>query len=459
MNIPFALKLLHQLEQLRWHERWTRRQLGAYQAEALRRLREYAYARSPFYRQFHQGLTNRPLHELPVLTKSMMMEHFDEFVTDRSVSLGNVQAHIQQDTIGSQYLGRYRVNATSGSSGSPGIFLFDTSEWLTILASFARAHGWAGAKVSLRHRMKMASVASVSPWHMSAQVGRTLNSWWMPALRLAATEPLPAIVRRLNEWQPDMLVAYASMLRVLANEQLAGRLRIHPHLVFASSEVLTQETSSLVESAWERPPFNEYAATETGGLAAEYKASRLMYLFEDLTIVEVVDAHNRPVAPGEFGDKVLVTTLFSRTQPLIRYQLNDSVRPAVRPETPGIPFAGIDAIQGRMEDVLYLPGIGGKREVMIHPLTFHQILDPLPVSGWQVIREPDGLTVLLSDARNGLADQLLVDALSRALADQGATALPVTVQRVPVIPKTAAGKALLIRAGHEQLSEDKNEHP
>lgn len=446
MNIQLVLKLLHQLEQMRRHELWTRPQLEAYQAEALRRLREYAYARSPFYQQFHKGLTDRPLHELPVLTKSIMMEHFDEFVTDRSVSLEDVRAYIQQDTDGSPYLGRYCVNATSGSSGSPGIFLFDTSEWLAILASFARAHEWAGANVNLRHRMKMASVASVSPWHMSAQIGRTLNSWWMPALRFAATEPLPAIVRRLNEWQPDMLVAYASMLRILANEQLAGRLRIHPHLIFSSSEVLTEETCSLVERAWDHPPYNEYAATETGGLAAEHKASQLMYFFEDLTLVEVVDEHNRPVPPGEFGDKVLVTTLFSRTQPLIRYQLNDSVRLADGPDPLGLPFAQIGAIQGRMEDTLYLPGVGGKGEVAIHPLTFHQILDPLPVSGWQVIHIPNGLSVLLTDVRNGLTDQVLVDALSRVLVDQGVAALPITVQRVPTIPKTAAGKMPLIRA-------------
>ena len=449
MNIQIMLKLLHRLEQLRRHERWTRPQLEAYQTEALRRLREHAYAHSPFYREFHKDLIDRPFHELPVLTKSMMMEHFDEFVTDRSVSLRDVRAHLESDREGSEYLGRYRASATSGSSGSPGIFLFDSSEWLAILASFARAHEWAGAKVNLRHRMKMASVASVSPWHMSSQVGKTLDSRWMPALRLAATEPLPAIVNRLNEWQPDMLVAYASMLRILAIEQLAGRLHIHPHLIFASSEVLTPETSSLVESAWDHPPFNEYAATETGGLAAEYKARRLMYLFEDLTIVEVVDEHNRPVAPGELGNKLLVTTLFSRTQPLIRYQLNDSVRLTGRPKTHGLPFADIDAIQGRMEDMFYVPGIGGKGEVMIHPLTFHQILDPLPVSGWQVIHKPDGLSVLLTDVRNGFTDQLLVDALSQALADQGATPMPVTVQRVPTIPKTAAGKTPLIRAGME----------
>lgn len=77
MNLQLMLKLLHTLEQLRKRERWTRSQLYTYQEEALRRLRQYAYTRSPFYQGFHKGLTGRPLHELPVLTKAVMMENFD----------------------------------------------------------------------------------------------------------------------------------------------------------------------------------------------------------------------------------------------------------------------------------------------------------------------------------------------------------------------------------------------
>ena len=57
----------------------------------LRLLREHAYARSPFYRRFHKGLEDRPLNELPVLTKATLMEHFDELVTDPTVRLADVE--------------------------------------------------------------------------------------------------------------------------------------------------------------------------------------------------------------------------------------------------------------------------------------------------------------------------------------------------------------------------------
>jgi len=77
MKIQLMLKLLNRLKQLRQHECWTRAQLEAHLAEALRLLREYAYAHSPFYQHLHKGLTDRPLQELAVVTKAMMMAHFD----------------------------------------------------------------------------------------------------------------------------------------------------------------------------------------------------------------------------------------------------------------------------------------------------------------------------------------------------------------------------------------------
>lgn len=445
MDVAMMLTLLSRLDRLRRRDRWTREAISAHQAAALGGLRAYAYARSPFYQRFHRGLADGPLRELPVLTKAMVMEHFDDLVTDKAIRLEAVRAHLASSTRDRRFLGRYWVNATSGSTGEPGLFLFDRDEWTTALASFARAHEWAGLRVSITHRMRMASVASTTPWHMSAQVGATLGSWWIPALRLAASESPETIVRQLNTWQPEMLVSYASMARILAEEQLAGRLHIHPHLVFTSSEVLTDETRRRVTAAWGHAPFDQYAATETGGLAAECAEGRRLHLFEDLVIVEVVDERNRPAPPGEYGAKLLVTTLFSRTQPLIRYELSDSVSVAGAICECGRRFAVVEDIQGRTEDVLRFPAAAGG-EIAVHPVTFHRILDAVPASGWQVVQEPDGVTVVLSGVSAEAVDEVLAQAVRQAAVGQGAVSPRVTVRRVSAIPKSAAGKAPLIRA-------------
>lgn len=446
MKIGHLLKILHNLEQLRQRERWTRPQLMAYQTDALRQLREYAYAHSPFYQRFHQGLFNCPLDELPVLTKAMLMEHFDEFVTDRSIRLDAVREFASAQADDRLFLNRYRVAATSGSSGQPGFFLFDEQEWLTIVASFARGQEWSGAKVNLLRRRKMATVASISPWHVSSQVATTAKSWRTPSIRIAASDALETVVQRLNDNQPDLLIAYASMSRILAEEQLAGRLHIRPGKTFTSSEVLTDETRRRIKMAWGDEPFNQYGATETADIAAEHQKCRHMHLFEDLVIVEVVDEEYRPVPTGTYGARLLVTTLFSRTQPLIRYEINDSIRLGTEPCVSGLPFAILESVQGRVEDELLLPAESGGRKA-IQPLVFNRIMDILPVSGWQIVQDADDrLTILLSGARDGVADATLADALMQSLKSEGATVPSIQVRRVSAIPRSSSGKAPLIKA-------------
>ncbi len=450
--MQIVLNVLSEMRQLRPRDHWTRQQLEAYQIEALRSLREYAYARSPFYQGLHRGLTGAPLHKLPVLTKAMVMEHFDELVTDRAIRLEEVKAHLANLSGDERFLGRYWVIATSGSSGHPGIFLFNRTEWTTVLASFARAREWGGVKLDLTHRVKTATVASTTAFHMSTRVNATAHSWWMPEIRLAASEPVEAIVARLNTWQPEVLIAYASMARVLADEQLAGRLQIAPRAIFTSSEVLTQETRRRIVQVWGERLFNQYATTECGSLAAECDHHQGMHLMEDLVIVEVVDRDNHPVPPGFYGDKLLITVLGSRTQPLIRYELDDSVRLSPDPCPSGRPFALIDAIQGRVEDVLPFPGVAGG-VVNVHPLVFSRVMDTLSVSGWQVVQEADGLHVLLSGVRGEFGDERLVGTVQQALLEQGAIVPRVEVQHVPSIPKTAAGKALLIKSNLSNASQ------
>lgn len=63
-----------------------------------------------------------------------------------------------------------------------------------------------------------------------------------------------------------------------------------------------------------------------------------------------------------------------------------------------------------------------------------------------MVQEADGLHVLLSDVRGRLNDEALADTMRQALAEQGAVIPPVEVQRVVSIPKSASGKAPLIKS-------------
>ncbi len=193
---------------------------------------------------------------------------------------------------------------------------------------------------------------------------------------------------------------------------------------------------------------NVYATTETAGLAAECEHHTGLHLFEDLVIAEVVDASHRPVPPGDFGSKVLVTVLGSRTLPLIRYELSDSVRLAPPGPCPcGRPFARIDAIQGRQEESLALTGLTGG-PVTVQPGTFHRVMDLAAVAEWQVVhdQDSDALTVLVAGQGSGFAPEDLRARLRGELERLGAVAPDIHVKTVAKVPRTALGKAPLIRS-------------
>jgi phenylacetate-CoA ligase len=123
------------------------------------------------------------------------------------------------------------VAATSGSSGRCSIIPTDAHEWAMVIAGYARANEWAGVRAGPRHRTRMAVVSSTTVWHQSSRVAASVRSPFVASARLDAAAPLGDTVERLNAIAPEVLIGYASMIRVLAEEQLAGRLRISPRAV------------------------------------------------------------------------------------------------------------------------------------------------------------------------------------------------------------------------------------
>lgn len=440
--IRFMLDVIRKKRQFTSQEHWNRKLLEAHQKRMLQSLRQHAYEHSSFYQHFHAGLYDAPLDQLPVLTKAQMMEQFDSLVTNRSVRLADVKTYMQDEERSPSFLGRYVINATSGSSGHPAVVLWDQDEWAaTMAAAFARTP----MPFSLLQKRKMAQITSTTAFHMSAQGGNSARNLLLPTLLLPATEPLESMVRRLNDWQPDVLIVYASMGRILADEQLAGRLKIAPQTVMVGSEVLTAETRRRIEQAWGKHIFNNYATTEVSGIAIECNQHCGMHVMEDLLLVENVDKENQPVPPGVFGDRLLVTPLYKRAQPLIRYVIEDRVRFSSEPCPCGRPFRLIDTIEGRNQEVLSFSGADGG-EVFIHPLLFHTLLDLLPVSGWQVVQEVDRLYILLAHVHGVIDDRQIESQVQSTLMEQKAVVPPIQVQRVDAIPQTVAGKAPLVKS-------------
>ena len=128
-------------------EQQPRAQLAQHQQRRLETVVRHAAAHSPFYRRWLAetgALGNQPidLAHLPILSRPLLMEHFDELVCDPRLRRDELLDWVGQMTRDQLYLDRYRVLLTSGSSGRPGLFVYDAGGWRSIAAGFVRTANW-----------------------------------------------------------------------------------------------------------------------------------------------------------------------------------------------------------------------------------------------------------------------------------------------------------------------------
>ena len=398
----------------------------------------YAREHAVFYR-------DRP--PLSVTTKAALMEHFDDSVTDRSVTRSGVREFLADpDRAGELFAGRYQVVTTSGTSGRRGVFVQDEHMYRVLSGiTVVRAAGaWLTGSDYLRMLRRGNRVAAIwaTGGHFAGfSTARRLireRPIRQRGIRLFSVhEPLDDLVEQINTFDPTILNGYAGAVALLAGEQEAGRLRISPLLIITSAEGLTPAERDRIRRAFPAARLrDQYACSEFMGLAHGC-AEDWLHVSADWAILEPVDENHRPVPPGRPSHTALLTNLANRVQPIIRYDLGDSV--TVRPEPCGcgnrLPAVRVG---GRTAEVLSFRGPEG-RTVDVPSLALGTLVDRVPgVRMFQVVQtEPDRLAVrLLAD---GDARPLVHRELRGLLDRHGLTGVRIDTDLRPP-ERTAGGK-------------------
>lgn len=460
MRIGYNVKRLSDLmnagriaKELARHDHWTREELKQFQHQELSRLVKHAFKYSSFYRNLYAGMSLDELPKLdqfPVIDKRIMMDNFDQFVTNPQLKLADLQKHLATISRDEYYFNEYRVLTTAGSSGVIGVFVSNQKEWSVGIAAQVRNAQYTGIRAQFPNRMKSSVITSSNPRHSSWRVIASTNIGQTILQQLSATDPIDTLVGRLNDFQPQTLSGYPSILALLAAEQLEGRLKIRPRFVQIAAEACTADMAQKMEKAWGVKPFNVYGATEVmiiGATCTNYKG---MHAFEDMVIVEVVDEYNKPVPDGTRGHKILITNLYNYTQPLIRYELSDMITMSTEVCPCGRPFRLIKEIEGRSDDVLQLEGTRSK-SVPVHPIHFHSLLGEFDqIREYQVVYEDSVLhfyLVMHSSEEKEASARQIENKLRRQMESLGAKCPPIQihfVERLQRDPKQM-GKLKLVK--------------
>ncbi len=382
---------------------------GLAELERLRRARlaemvAFARGNSPYYQDLYKDLPEHvedPI-ELPVTSKAQLMRSFDDWVTDSEVKAEDIRKFMENpDLVGELFLGRYTVATTSGATGTPGIFLLDRRNRAATTAWSLRAFG-ALLTVSEILRIiadgaRMAVVAATGAHFVVATTTAAVRKSWLgKRVKLfPAQTPLPELVDQLNRFRPSILAGYASLIMLLASEQEAGLLCINPILVLPGSEAVPVGEAERIARIFGAKVGTSYAATECLFMALGCE-HRWLHVNSDWALLEPVDAHYRPVPPGQESHTLLVSNLANRVQPILRYDLGDSV--VQRPDRCpcGNPLPAIH-VQGRTPDLFTFSAQDGK-PIVVAPLILESVIDPIPgVKFFQIVQSaPTILHVRLS---------------------------------------------------------------
>ncbi|MBX0298270.1 phenylacetate--CoA ligase family protein [Haloarcula nitratireducens] len=434
--------------------RATPAEIEARQRRRLAEMLSFARRQSRFYKRYYadvpEGSTD--LTQYPPVTKPILLEHFDDVVTDTAITKAEIDVFVADETkIGERFLGRYPVWTTSGTTGEPGIFVQDETAWTISDVVGDRWIVPAMAELSSLSRLITQNLriglVAVSGGHFAGAAGlemmRRESVYGERRLRLFSPKsPIDDLIADLNQYQPAILEGYSTVLVELAQAQQDGRLNISPALVLPTAEPISETQKRRLRDTFDCVVRELYGATEFVPIAVECEHGNL-HANTDWVVLEPVDEDYQPVEPETPSETVLITSLSNRVQPLVRYDLGDSIMLYEERCPCGSAFPVME-VGGRQGAVLRFETDDGN-EVPIFPLALSSVVEEIPgVRRTQIIRTaPTTLQVRFSVVPDATEDEVwrqIEQELQTFLQGHGTGHVTVEAASEPPQRETRSGK-------------------
>lgn len=372
--------------------------LLAYQQQQIDAFARRVLARSPYFAPF----ASQPFEDWPTMDKALMMTNFDTMNTaglQRDELLACARRS-EADRDFSPRIGKFSVGLSSGTSGQRGIFVVSPREqavWAGgMLAKMLPDGLFAGEKVALFLR------ADNNLYH-------SVDNRWLSLHFYDLFAPFAEQCARLQDHQPSIIVAPAQVLRALALAVMNGELRLAPKKVISVAEVLEPQDRQLLAQVFAEVG-EVYQATE--GFLAATCAHGTLHLNEEFIRIEPQWLDDNRFTP-------LITDFTRQTQPIVRYRLDDVLVRRNEPCPCGRVTMALAGIEGRHDDQLLLPGVGGQTQQVFADLCSRVIANALPVAAdYRLVQQSANELLLLADCESAVLQSCRVQ-LDACFARQG----------------------------------------
>lgn len=274
-----------ELDESQW---WPLKKLENFQNEMLKKMISYAYNHIPAYRKKmdRSGIEPNDIDSIKDLWKVP--------ITSREEMQDN-QDFVNKDLIaGTLY--------TGGSTGSSLKYYESEQSGKIRWNSHLRGWSWNGYTLSKK-------LAVISSAQGNIETENTLN-----LTGDLTTENLEQNIKKLLDFRPQHIRGYVSSIYILAKYCLDNSVKIDGvESINPISENLYDFQRELIENAFNCRVFEEYCCNDGGACAWECEAHQGLHYFMERAVIEDID--------GE----MVVTDLWNRAMPFIRYRNGDAV--------------------------------------------------------------------------------------------------------------------------------------
>lgn len=373
---------------------------------------------TPFYKNL-VGDCSQTWEDLPVITKQDLQQTLKSRLS-KGFSPNNVHVH-----------------KTSGSSGTPFIFAKDKFCHALTWASITQLYSTSGIDLQNSYEARFYGIPNHGAARLKERLKDRLSNRYRFSIFDTSEANFESFISRFKKEPFGHLNGYTSAL-VLFARYLAGKKLVLKDLCpslthcIATAEMLFKEDLELLQQRFGVPVINEYGASETG-IIAFGKGGDILNIDSCLLYVEILDEENKPVAPGTSG-KIVVTSLFNKAHPFIRYEIGDL---GVLAYQNGLPV--LTQLEGRVGDFALLPDGRKIPALAFYYVTKEIMNDTASVKEFKIIQDqPKHFSInYVADAEFSDQD---IEKIKRAMLNYLGMEIQLSLHKKPILDRSKRGK-------------------
>lgn len=387
----------------------------------MREIVEFHLKNNAFYNNLVGSETFKKWNDLPVLTKKDLQKPLKE-----RLSKGYSEKSVF-------------VNKTSGSSGAPFVFAKDKEAHAITWASIIHRFAWYGIDFNSSYQARFYGIPLDFVGYRKERFKDFLSKRYRFPIFDLSDNVLEGFLDHFKTKKFDYINGYTSSI-VLFGKYLQARniilTDICPTLkvCMVTSEMLFEEDKIVLEKHLGVPIVNEYGASELD-LIAFQNANGEWQVNSETLFVEVLDENNQAVPKGIEG-KIVITSLYNKAHPFIRYEIGDV---GILAENSTLKKPILKKLIGRTSDVALLPS--GKKAP---GLTFYYVTKSIIEDDGNVkefiIRQTklDSFEIEYVSSETLSSEQIMK--IEKAIATYLEPGLQFTYHRKDVLERTKRGK-------------------